>query len=351
MRPDSRCVTAVPILTIPHVPWGKTLTRAAGSAASIACHGTWFAQSRCHHGRAAIQAAQSQSQSQSQSRQGLCMKSFSWLAGIALAVAAVFTSGNAAAQSLPVSVDVSGNVASARIGLGAQPLAEVTLAFQDVTNLNASSIGISAERVNIADPALLARLPDAQLLRLDGAFPLLITIEPPLAGGLSFRGTGRVEIHTHALPYAPGSSLRLYKAPLGGAFRDVTDEIAQGSVRARGTYGGFSQFLVLADVRPTATVIAHKIAYLRGRVDGLATAEQPAFDALLDTAENAIAQARYTDALTAVDAFRARAHARAGAPLANVWRAARDLDNQSGELEAGAATLRFSVAYLRDFGQ
>ena len=35
----------------------------------------------------------------------------------------------------------------------------------------------------------------------------------------------------------------------------------------------------------------------------------------------------------------------------NEWRATRDVENLAGELIAGAATLKFSVAYLRDYGQ
>lgn len=255
------------------------------------------------------------------------------------------------AGPLPVTVIASGNHAEATIGSPAQPIAELALDFQDATGLSADSIGISASLVDPLDPALLSRLPGANLTTLPDALPLLITIEPPADGGLSFRNTGRLEIHTHAIPYSIGSSFRVFKAPLGGAFRDVTDEIAQGSVRARTTYGGFSQFLVLVDVRHTAEVIDAKIAWLRGKVAALPTTERPAFDALLDQAEDAVAAANYAAALGAIDALRARAQARAGQFLANEWRATRDVENQAGELIAGARTLSFSVAYLRDFGQ
>ena len=110
-------------------------------------------------------------------------------------------------------------------------------------------------------------------------------------GGLSFRGTGRIEVHTHALVYAVGSPYRVLKAPLGGPFRDITDEVAQGSVRARGTYGGFSQFLIVADLRETGDVVDTKIAWLRARVAALPMGERAAFAALLDTVETGVAQA------------------------------------------------------------
>lgn len=255
----------------------------------------------------------------------------------------------AGAQALPVQVEVDGDVATAVIGSPANPLADVTLAFDEVSGLSASSLGLTAQLVSLSDAALLARLPSVSLNQLDPQFPMLLTIEPPALGGLAFRSV-RVEVHTHALAYATGSSYRLFKAPLGGAFVDITDEIAAGSVRARGTTGGFSQFLVLLDLRETTDVVAAKIAALRSRVATLPFTERQPFDARLDDVESSLASDDYAAALSAVDQVSARALARAGTHLADEWRATRDADNQAGDLVAGAATLGFSIAYLRDFG-
>lgn len=279
------------------------------------------------------------------------MAKLRWTSTLVLAAGLLAGAGTASAQLLPVSVEASGNVAHARIGSGSTPLAEMTLAFKDASNLNAASIGISAEQVDLTNPTLLARLPAGLLTQPASGLPVLVTIEPPAQGGLSFRDTGRIEIHTHALPYTVGSSLRLFKAPLNGSFRDVTDEIAQGSVRARGTYGGFSQFLIVTDLRATRDVVNEKFARLRTNVAALPQAEHAAFNALLDDAEAAVARADHAAAIASIDAFRARADERGGAYIANEWRAARDVANHAGELQAGAASLRFSVAYLRDFGQ
>ncbi|MGH8031941.1 MAG: DUF6689 family protein [Luteimonas sp.] len=46
-----------------------------------------------------------------------------------------------------------------------------------------------------------------------------------------------------------------------------------------------------------------------------------------------------------------RVAARAGITIPQQWRATRDRDNQAGELLAGATTLGFSIAYLRDYGR
>jgi hypothetical protein len=270
------------------------------------------------------------------------------LAG-AFALWASTLSGVANAQSLPVQVNVSGDVATAVVGDPANPVADVTLAFEGVSGLRASTLGMTARLVSLTDPALLARLPNAQLQQIDGAFPLLLTIEPHKRGGLSFR-TVRAEIHTHALLYSPGSAYRLYKAPLNGSFKDITDEIAQGSVRARGTTGGFSQFLVLLDLRPTGSVIAEKIAALRSRVSTLPVAEQPVFGEYIDDAEAAVAVSDFAAAVYSVDLVTQRATALAGQGLLDQWRATRNADNQAGDLIAGAATLKFSIERLRDFG-
>nr|WP_254696136.1 DUF6689 family protein [Lysobacter enzymogenes] len=276
-----------------------------------------------------------------------------WVAAAGL----LFGCGAAAAQiPLPVTVAATGNHAEATVRLPFLPgwpgpvVAELLLDFEDASGLSPAALGVSAKTVSLYDPNLIARLPDTDLTTLPGSLPMLVTVQPPLSGGLKFKGSGRVEIHTHWLPYAAGTRLRLFKAPLGGAFYDVTDEIAAGSVRARGTYGGFSQFLILADARPTPLVIASKLQRLRDRVDLLPAAEQPGFDALLDDVETALALATpdYAAALAAADAVRTQT--RAGTYIDNEWRATRTHRNDAGELAAGAATLRFSVAYLRDYG-
>lgn len=252
---------------------------------------------------------------------------------------------------IPLSVTASGNHADIQVGTPIVPLLEVSLDFQDATGLSSTSLGASAQWVNLGNADLLGRLPDLDLTPLTNTLNLLITIEPPANGGLSFRGTGRLEIHTHLLPYTVGSSLRVFKAPLLGPFRDVTDEIAEGSVRARTTYGGFSQFLILVDLRPTGMVIDEKIGWLRGRVAGLPFGERAPLDAFLDQADAAVDAADHAGAIAAIEAFRARVQARAGQHIPNEWRATGDVENEAGQLIAGANTLRFSVAYLRDFGQ
>jgi hypothetical protein len=267
-----------------------------------------------------------------------------WLAAALLVLAAPL----AAAQALPVRVSISGDVAHIGIGALGAEIADVTLEFDDPQGLSVQNLGVAAQLVSPLDTALLARLPGT-LTSLDGAFPLLITIEPP-AGGLSFERMVKVEVHTHALPYVYGSSFRLFKAPLGGAFRDITTQVAQGSVRARGTTGGFSQFLVLADVRPTGTVVSEKLSRLQSRIAMLSPTEAAPLEAHRAAAQAAVADGRYDDALAHLDTLATRVSSRAGVGIPQVWTAGGGSQNHAGELLAGVGTAKFSIAYLRNFG-
>jgi len=275
-----------------------------------------------------------------------CGKWALWSVALALLVGPL----HAQAESVPVQVSVRDNIAVALIGDPAKPIADVTLEFDNVSGLRPSSLGLSARLVDIADPALRKRLPDSQLNQINSAFPLQLTIEPPKNGGLKFRNV-RVDVHTHALVYSPGSNYRLYKASSGGKFTDITDEIAAGSVRARGTTGGFSQFLVLTDLRPTDAVVVDKLAQLDARIARLPASERAGFTTHLDAVATAVAAADYPTALASAEQIAQRARARAGRYLADEWSAASASDNQVGDLIAGVATLRYSIAYLRDFGR
>jgi hypothetical protein len=255
----------------------------------------------------------------------------------------------ALAQSLPVSVDVAGKVASVQVGTPGNPIADITLTFDDVSGLSAASLGISAQTINVSDPALLARLPSS-LASIPSAFPVMVTIEPPAAGGLVQRRLTHVEVHTHALPYTAGTPLRLFKAPLGGRFRDITEDVLPGSVRTRGTTPGWSQFIVVADLRPSANVIVAKYSYLRTQAAVLPDVEKAPLLALLDASEAALGNGDFATASAKLEEFRARVSQRAGTTIPDVWKATRDVTNTAGELLAGADTLAFSIGYLRDFG-
>jgi len=257
----------------------------------------------------------------------------------------------ARAQQLPVNVTVSGNVATVRIGVAGNPIADMTISFDDATGLTPASLGVRADTVNVSDPALVARLPSATLTSIPSAFPVLVTVEPPNAGGLSFHRQAHIDLHVHALAYTAGTPLRLFKAPLSGSFRDITSDVAPGSVRTRGTTGGWSQMLVVTDLRPSGTVIADKIASLRTLIATINIRDRERLTALLNNVQAAVNSAHYRDAIASLDAFRAYVSAHAGSTIPDQWRATRDLTNSAGELLSGADSLRYSISFLRDYGQ
>lgn len=273
---------------------------------------------------------------------------------LSLLVAALAGAADARAQSspvtLPVAVDIAGNIATVRIGNPAAPLADLTLDFDDATGLTPAALGIGAQLVPLTDPTLLARFPAGSLTAIPSALPLMITVEPPRLGGLVQRRLVHVELHTHALPYTTASPLRLFKAQLGGKFRDITESVRPGSVRTRGTTPGWSQFVVVADLRPTQQVVAEKFAALSATLDAVAPAEAAPLRTELDACQQAVDDGRFEDASVALDSFVARVSERAGSTIPDTWRATRDTRNLAGELLSGASTLGFSIGVLRDVG-
>ena len=266
------------------------------------------------------------------------------------AIAIISLSPLIQAQSLPVDIVVSGNAATVRIGSPSMPIADLSLTFDDASGLSSSSLGISAETVSMSNPVLLSRLSGLSLKTVPASLPVMITVEPPTLGGLSFRRLVNVEVHTHALVYTPGSRFRLFKAPLGGAFFDITGSVLPGSVRTRGTTPGFSQFLVLADPRPTSAVVVTKLANLRDTLTAVQLPLRTSLSNHLDDVQAAVEAADFTSATTGLDAFRAQVASQAGLSIPQEWRALHDTQNTAGELLAGADTLAFSIGFLRDYG-
>ena len=248
-----------------------------------------------------------------------------------------------AAQGI-VNLVVQGNEVSAGISLPLNITADLSISFEQVEGLSAESIGLSATLVSLTDPQLLARL---QNVSIPSAFPVLIRIQPPANGGLSFQGVATIDVHTHLLPFTLNTPLRLFAAPEGGTFRDITASVGMGSYRAVGRKGSFSEFLILVDLRGVNTVIAQKL----DRLDQiLAENEASIAPSVFDDLTALAAQIRSKHsagqtqaAITKTEEFVAMVQAHSGADIPNVWRATRDLTNVAGLLRAAGETLRFSL--------
>lgn len=246
----------------------------------------------------------------------------------------------AAGQSL----GASGNSISVTVSLPGGYSADIRVSFEQVVGLSLANLGVSAQVINPNDPVLRARLPSSSVVP---ALPILLRIEPPVAGSLSFNGVATLDIHTTNLHYAPGSTLRLFSAPLGGAFEDITVAMGSGSYRARGTKGGFSEFLIVSDDRLLNQVMGIKLDRLEDLLDAYeGSMPGSVYDDLeehLDAARSAYAAGNENDAIDRVDDFLELVEEHSGTDIPDVWRSARDLQNVAGYLRAGAQTLRFSL--------
>ena len=236
------------------------------------------------------------------------------------------------ANSIEVSVSLPG-------GIGA----DVGISFEQVSGLSLANLGLSVQLANLLDPAFRARLPNLVL----PALPLLLRIEPPAAGSLSFSGVTEIGIHTHNLGFVPGTPLRFFSAPVGGKFEDVTAAMGAGSYRARATKGGFSDFLIVADLRPRSHIITAKFNRLEELLEqyegSMTSGVYDDLEDLLDDARSAHAGGSSTAAIAKIDAFIAVVEQHSGTEIPDVWRSARDVQNVAGYLRGAALTLRFTL--------
>lgn len=242
---------------------------------------------------------------------------------------------------------ISGNQVTASVDLPGIS-ADLALTFEQSVGLTASNLGLSAQLVDLHDPGLLSRLPAGLLVSLPAAFPVLLRVQPPPSGGLSFSGVYTLDLHTHNLELTANCPLRLFSAPDGGPFEDITVNMGTGSYRVRGTKGSFSDFLIVADLRPQAAVIGQKFDALSGLLSTYAGAiPGPVLDDLthqLQTARAYYQAGDNVDAATTVNGFAATVQRNSGTGIPDVWRASGDLPNVAGRLRAAAGTLSFSLS-------
>lgn len=256
---------------------------------------------------------------------------------------------SASAEILGVVVD--GNELSAQISLPGGIGADLTLTFEQVVGLTESNVGLDAFLVSPLDTSLLARLTQAVV---PVGFPVLLRIEPPADGGLSFSGPVSIALHTHNLPYLPGTLLRIYGAPLGGQFEDITEYVGSGSYRCRGKKGSFSEFLILTDLRPLSLTIREKIERLELTLEDNEALIDPAvfsqLTALASQIRAACEAGNKSLAIAKTNQLLALVKTNSGAAIPDVWRSSRDLVNVAGLLRAAGETLRFSLSLKTQLG-
>ena len=268
-------------------------------------------------------------------------------------VACLLASAPGVFAQVNIPLTVTGNEATGVIQLPGGVGAELSITFEEVEELNPAALNVSAKLVSPLElPALLARLGGGGLITLPAAFPVLLQIEPSPSSELSFTGTVKVSLHTYNLDLLPTLPLALHSAPLGGPFRQIIQSEGIGSYRAGGTGGGFSEFVIVVDLRPIDTVISGKFDAAQELLDdhapsipGDVLAE---LQALLSQAQTSYEAGATLAAIEQVTAFSGVVLANSG-EIPDVWRANDSLVNVAGLLRAAADTLKFSL--IRKEGQ
>lgn len=257
------------------------------------------------------------------------------------------TPASAAVLEQVTDVEIDGNVVTARLELTSEVGADLTLTFEEALGLSAANLGLSIDLIDgLEATALLSRMPSS-LVSLPSGLPMLLTIEPPASGGLSFTGVVHVELHTHSLMYTALTPLRLFAAPVGGDFVDVTSQLSSGSYRARGTKGSFSEFVIVADGRAVATVLDAKYDRLEGLLASYSSdiddTVEAKLDRFLEDSRDFYDVSNWVAAIQKIESFESTVENASSSEIPDVWRSSRDLTNVAGELRAAALTVRFSL--------
>ena len=254
--------------------------------------------------------------------------------------------GASAGAQVALTPQISGNSLTAKIQLPGGVSADLSITFEQVVGLNANALALTATLLNPTDPSILSRLPDPKVT-LPTAFPVLVTVQPAAGSGLSFEGVYKLSVDTPNLTLVTNSPLRLFRAPAGGAFADMTGSLEVGSVRAGGSGPGFSDFLIVADTRLSAGVISGKFDALQNLLTANAGAINPAvaqdLQSRLTQARNAYDSGALSAAIDAVTGFSQQVKQQSGANIPNVWTAGGSAVNVAGQLRSAADTLRFSL--------
>jgi hypothetical protein len=242
---------------------------------------------------------------------------------------------------------ISGNELTARVELADGVAADLTVTFEKVVGLNPSALALSATIVNPGDLTLLSRLPSG--VSVPTGFPVVVRIDPTSSSALAFEGVYNLSLYTHNLTLGANSPLRLYRAPGGGSFQDMTGYLQAGSVRAGGSGPGFSEFLIAADTREVDSVIAGKFDTLQSQLSGNSSAITATVAADLQQRLNQ-ARAAYdagslAAAIDGVAGFGDEVKKQSGAAVPNVWRANGGPANVAGALRSSADTLKYSLVF------
>ncbi|WP_194757391.1 DUF6689 family protein [Aliidiomarina indica] len=225
---------------------------------------------------------------------------------------------------------------------------DFSISFEHAVGLNETNFKVTAQRVSPFDASITSRLPDSMLTALHDSFPVLITVTARPDRGFAFTGEAQLELYTQSIDFA--DNLRMFRSHNQAQFEDITTLTAAGSLRARGSTGQFSDFLILVDNRdPQAQAVAkvqEMSSYLYSYVDSLGDEVGSELRALSRNAENHVHEGRYNAAASMVNNFIRVLERTSGDSIPDVWRSSDDIENVKGELLTRARNLRFTLSQL-----
>ncbi|WP_339724735.1 DUF6689 family protein [uncultured Paraglaciecola sp.] len=246
----------------------------------------------------------------------------------------------------PTSVTITKNKLQAKLNVTNLIALDLLVEFENSIGLSANNIDISATLVTPSDASVLDRLTSNDI-SLISTFPVVVSISPKANSGFGFEGLASVEIYTKAVDYNAAMPARLFRSHANGDFEDITTMVSAGSIRARGSTGSFSDFVIVLDQRSHALKINDTFTQLNQLVsqhsDLVSSVLATTLQASLYNLQSALLIDDYLAALTVVDELITLVENASNEKISTVWRSSNDLINMQGELLTRLKTLRYSL--------
>ncbi|EGN75569.1 hypothetical protein A28LD_1182 [Idiomarina sp. A28L] len=245
-------------------------------------------------------------------------------------------------------IEYSANRISADLVLDNGMDLQLSISFAQAIGLNEDNVNLTVQALDPNDHRIVNRLPDNFNMWAVDSFPVLISVQPRKDKGFSFSGEAEIELYTQSIEYA--DNIRLFRSHAGGEFEDITTLTAAGSLRARGSTGHFSDFILLVDNRDGNLVAAAKARdlanYLYNHVFSMEDQFGNEVQALTRNINEHVQQGRYQAAASNLNNVLRKLESAHGNSVPGVWRSSGDIENVQGELITKARSLRFTLGTL-----
>lgn len=225
---------------------------------------------------------------------------------------------------------------------------EMEIEFENPVNLTVECLNVSADLLDAGEiSALQARMPGVPgRFVVDTLIPVKIVVEPLPSCNLQFENQIEIEVHTEELVYTFPSPYRLMKAPLGQNFRDVTGDVLAGSIRARGSSGTFSEFVLVQDLVQDFTgdaVAGFNALDTRLRAGDLSLLASEVLTEDLRVARAAYDRGAYADAIARLQAMVPTTRSFGGSAIPNRYSSQGGLVDAVGEIKSLTDALIYRV--------